>query len=433
MVIDRNILKITITELRHSCDVVERCVRDYGIMKPVSWRWEADDVSRYMWNDACMRVKNPKGLRPCDAAAEIAALALEQGVIIEAQSNGSLVLRPTRMQFATEEFVRKKIIESFQAELAGDVMGRDAGGAETIGENPPTNAESGLFRRFYGIGAAYDPERPLSSLRPFAQMIVHSQVLDRCASAESGSLKRAQSSFADELVGKQLESFIDGSCSIIDLSNSPEEDLSRELFCWLWSGTYPRKLFIELVNQRPKWRWCSVGRDFMLPSEAEVPLKVFQDKAAVWALLLLLSSSIPGADLAPLCALFDEEANIPWHLKITTERLARIREELMQRGDYEFDQSLNLMIDDDFSEAIFQLASLDYEAIRHTSSLYVSYYVERVWNATRAVSSVLARRVCSGRLKTFDPRYVQFLELAFSTLRRHGDLLGVDIPCGDSG
>ena len=118
MGIDRNILKITITELRHSCDVVERCVRDYGIDKPVSWRWEGDDVSRYIWNDACMRVKNPKGLRPYDAATEIAALALQDGVLIEAQPNGSLVLRPTRMQITRDDYVEKKLTQSLRAVLA---------------------------------------------------------------------------------------------------------------------------------------------------------------------------------------------------------------------------------------------------------------------------------------------------------------------------
>lgn len=427
MAIDRNILKITITELRHACDVVERCVRDYGIVKPVSWRWEADEVSRYIWNDACMRVKNPKGLRPYDAAGEIAAMALQEGVIIEAQSNGSLVLRPTRMQFTSDEYVRKKIVESFQGDLAGNSFGENVGKEESVREPADVESPSGLFRRLYGVGAPYDTERPLSSLRPFAQMVIHSQVLHTCFGSDDSLIKGTQSCNTDEWMLEQLDSFIDGTLSVVDLLNASEEDFHRELFCWLWSGTYPRKLFLELVNQRPKWRWCSVGRDIMLPPEAEVQLKVFREQGAVRALLLLLSSSISGVDIAPLCALFHEEANIPWYLKSTVERLERICDELKQSGGMDVDPSINLMIDDDFSDAIFLLASLDYEAIRHTSSLYVSYYVERVWNSTKAVNSVLASRVCSGKLKTYEPRYGQFLELALSSLQRHGALLGIDL------
>jgi hypothetical protein len=431
MGIDRNILKITITELRHSCDVVERCVRDYGIDKPVSWRWEADEVSRYIWNDACMRVKNPKGLRPFDAAGEIAALALQEGVIIEAQPNGSLVLRPTRMQIATDDYVQKKIVESFQADLGADGSGpeipRDleAGSCRTPVIIAP---DWGLFHGPYRIGARYDGERPLSSLRPFAQMILHSQILHQCLVSDSGQMQRARSFYADERVSDELRSFIDGTIPVVDLIGSPEEGAMRSIFCWLWSGTYPRKLFLELVTQRPQWRWCSLGRDLMLPPEAEVSLKVFEDKSAVWGLLLLLSSSIPGVDLAPLCALFKEEANIPWYVRTTLQRLMKVREELEQSAAMDFDSSINIMIDDDFSEAIFLLASLDYEAVRHTSSLYLSYYIERVWNVTKAVNVVLAGRVCNGKLSTYESRYGQFLDLALRTLSRHATLLGIDTP-----
>jgi hypothetical protein len=428
MVIDRNILKITITELHHSCDVVERCVRDYGITKPVSWRWEVDEVSRYIWNDACMRVKNPKGLRPSEAASEISALALQEGVIIEAQSNGSLVLRPTRMQLATNNFFGKKVVEFFKPELTTGRVDNEVSDKSSNDESSVIRTGVNLFERLYGIGAPYDSARPLSSLRPFAQMMIHCQLVQKCIDAGKDLVPGARSSYTDDWIGKQLASFIDGTFPVVDLANGHREALNRELFCWLWSGTYPRKLFLELVNQRPKWRWCSVGRDYMLPAEAEVPLRVFQENEAIRALLLLLASSTSGVDLAPLCSLFDEEANLPWYLRTTVERLERIREELRKNGNMELEPSLNLMIDDDFSEAMFLLASLDYEAIRHASSLYVSNFVESVWNAAKAVNRVLARRVCSGKVTVYEPRYAQFIELALSALHQHGDLLGVDLP-----
>jgi hypothetical protein len=415
MGIDRNILKITITELRHSCDVVERCVRYYGIEKPVSWRWEGDDVSRYIWNDACMRVKNPKGLRPYDAATEIAALALQDGVLIEAQPNGSLVLRPTRMQITTDDYVEKKLTQSLRAVLA--TMGAEASVDAT---------NSGFFPGLYRVGAPFDRERPLTSLRPFAQMIFHSQLLHQCLGPDNGITQRGHTCHTDAHLSEQLRSFIDGSFPIADLVGAPEEGLMRGVFCWLWSGTYPRKLYLELVAQRSQWRWCSLSRDLMLPAEGEVGLRVFEERGAIWPLLLLLSSSIPGADLAPLCVLFQEEANIPWYMRTTLGRLIKIREELKQSGGADFDPSLNLMIDDDFSDSIFLLASLDYEVERHCSSLYVSYYVERVWNVTKAVNGVLARRVSSGKLHTYEPRYAQFLELGLKTFTRHVGFLGID-------
>jgi hypothetical protein len=219
-------------------------------------------------------------------------------------------------------------------------------------------------------------------------MILHSQILHQCLVSDSGQMQRARSFYADERVSDELRSFIDGTIPVVDLIGSPEEGAIRSIFCWLWSGTYPRKVFLELVTQRPQWRWCSLGRDLMLPPEAEVSLKVFEDKSAVWGLLLLLSSSIPGVDLAPLCALFKEEANIPWYVRTTLQRLMKVREELEQSAAMDFDSSINIMTDDDFSEAIFLLASLDYEAVRHTSSLYLSYYIERVWNVTKAVNVV---------------------------------------------
>jgi hypothetical protein len=334
-----------------------------------------------------------KGRNGSTLATQLVMLAKAKNgkVVVEARANGSLILRPT-------------VITSGEWGLffsSGLFAVTDHLLVEHVAEQSDRSWMQWFTNR-YAIGSGYEDRFPLTSLRPFAQALMHAFLLQRATCKETLVCD----------VALAIDSYVKNELPAIEADGKMK-------MCWLWSGEYGRNEFVTLLKKYPDWRWFAVNRDLRLSPATEVGLDVFQERRALWPLILLLATNIAGVKTVPHCVCFKENANLVWYLGRTQARLLTI----LGGVEYDDNYSWSMLFEsqDNFSAICLDLLKLDMQLLHSFYNLNIGDYLALLFGVVSKINSVLARLACRGELMNWvgDVKYRNFLLLSYQILKRH--------------
>jgi hypothetical protein len=328
------------------------------------WTRFSDEEGLGWWSDVCTQWARAHKQHPQDVAKEV--VARYQGC--KAYPNGSLVIRPEKYNVRT-------------------LFGLSKIGGLSI---PPHKSPSSL--RYWCVPARETKFiKDCSKLRPFALCLVHARILESLALTDEGYLpvspfaQRGETELAD-----MVQNY---------LSKDDKSPVPQGQFAWLWSDSYTRHDYAILKQSLPETQLFSVAQEWILPPTHDLGIKQFINNKAVSALLLLLASNWRGSELAPLCALFQEEANLHWALSQVTARLELVsresgdtrepNQENIEELVSSYDPYNNSML---ANNLYYALVGLDYVLHKALWRMTVAYYLEEIRLIIRMLNRFISMR-----------------------------------------